>query len=309
MNFNVKMSVQARFKLVFVKDSAVTEKVDWFCNHVLDSGLERMAIGGWADRCIVGNHGAPLDTDTKLDVFLASSTKRRNVSGGINLTDPDKPFFYGKCTYRYAENEAVGNIGAVGLGWANDANVNIAQVKDPLGAPIVVQKTADEILDIHVEWRVYPQLIATDTFDVKDKFGVVLSTHNVEITPYLQSATFNAGRVELGGTTAYDQAQILIYSTDMPASLDQLPVSGGLSGITSREHVSVNGASTTYKFISSIENHVGNWRSVFLPMNGLMSTASKASVGFRLRIDPPIEKATGHKLTSTFTVNWGRYVG
>ena len=77
MNLEMNNEVGARFKLVARKASTeeITRETDWFQNIVLDTGLARMSVGVYIDRCCVGTgNSTPVATQTQLDTFKASTT-------------------------------------------------------------------------------------------------------------------------------------------------------------------------------------------------------------------------------------------
>lgn len=77
MNLSTKMMVGAVLKLVVRKadtDEIVGETPE-FHNLVLMTGLTRMGVGAWIDRCCVGTgNSTPVASQVALDSFLASTT-------------------------------------------------------------------------------------------------------------------------------------------------------------------------------------------------------------------------------------------
>lgn len=304
MNFSANVKVQGQFKMIFKKNGIVTKETDWMKNLVLNSGLARMPDATWINRCLIGNHGNPLVTDTKLDTFLASSSALSGTTTGTDVTNPDEPFYWVQGTYRFAENVGNGNIGALALGWSDNDCVNIVQVKDPSGTPIVVQKTADETLDIQVRWHVYMQATSTQTLNVKDKFGATTSTHAITVKPRMGgSVAFNATVVVLGRGGG-----VSVYSGTIPAAINALPT-GELIAPSAQGGVKVSSSegSITYRFTIQVNNATGNWRSVFVPVGGLMTRASSTDTGYIFQIDPIVPKLATEKITCSFTLNFGRY--
>ncbi|MHA3102689.1 hypothetical protein [Acinetobacter sp. ANC 3791] len=140
MHFQVHQEVGARFKFIVRKacDDRITTETDWFCNLVLDTGLARMSVGTWIDRCCIGTGNSTLiSTQTALNSFLASSTTVQAQSTAIQVSAA--PYYYSaNLTWRFGQGVAVGNISEVGLGWGNTTLWNRALIKDSNGNPTTI---------------------------------------------------------------------------------------------------------------------------------------------------------------------------
>lgn len=190
MNLQTGAKIGAKFKFIVKKqDGSISKETDWFHNLVLDAGLLRMPIGTWIDRCCVGSgNSTPIASQASLDAFVASTTvSLNNQAGWDSTTNPT--YLYERKTWRFAQGAAKGNLSEVGLGWGDNTLWNRALIKDTVGNPATITILADEVLDVVAEIRVYPAQTPSGSFQLKDKFGSVVSTHSY------------SSKISLGGGT------------------------------------------------------------------------------------------------------------
>lgn len=308
MNLSTKMMVGAVLKLVVRKadtDEIVGETPE-FHNLVLTTGLARMAVGTWIDRCCLGTGNSnPVASQVALDSLLASTTATASGeadTGGIQVTTAPY-YWFGRRTWRFAVGVATGNISEVGLGWGNTTLWNRALVKDIEGNPTTITVLADEYLDVISEVRVYPSS-STSSINLVDKVGNVISTHEVKIMPYFLNATWDASaKVTLGGINEGFRAS----SNDMPLTSGGLPAASvGGGGISQ----TVVGASIQGKFAVTSSQLNFQQRTLFTNIAGFMTvrpfTVDSAS-GFKWQFDPAIPKDAETILTYSLTLTWGNY--
>lgn len=319
MNFNVAMNIGAVLKLIVRKADThkIVRETPEFHNLVLNTGLARMANGTWIDRCCVGTGNSnPVASQVALDSFLASSTTvAAGVAdvGGIQITTA--PFYwFGRRTWRFAVGTATGNISEVGLGWGNTNLWNRALIKDAGDNPTTITVLSDEYLDVISEVRIYPSE-ATGLFNLVDKVGTVISTHEVNIKPRFNPTTYygaswaayvpTIGRSDGLEAMGFSTGSIPSDNTSLPPSLTY--VQGGIT-LTPQS----NGQNFK-RTIASSEVNIGTHKSLCISLRGLMCGAIASDVvmwnscGFNLEINPAIPKDAETILTYNFTLTWGNY--
>lgn len=319
MNLNVGCNVGAVLKLVVRKASTdeIVKETPEFKNLVLTTGLSRMAVGTWIDRCVVGTGSStPVASQVSLDSFLASTTTTAtgvSDTGGIQVTTAPY-YWYGRRTWRFAVGTATGNISEVGLGWGNSNLWNRALIKDVNGNPTTITVLADEYLDVVSEVRVYPQE-STGSFNLVDKVGAVISTHTVNIRPRFNStqgpgASWTASVPTVGRS---DGLQVMGFSTgSIPSDNTGLPpslttVSGGIVSTPQPRGENFK------RVITSGEVNIGTHKSFCISLRGLMcgsqstNVVLNASCGYNWEVDPPIPKDAETILTYSFTLTWDNH--
>lgn len=320
MNFNAECGVGAVLKLIVRKaeTNEIVRETPEFHNIVLTTGLKRMAVNTWIDRCVVGTgNSTPVSSQVALDNFLASTTAQATGitnDGGIQVTT-EPYYWFGRRTWRFAIGVATGNISEVGLGWGNSNLWNRALVKDINGNPTTITVLADEYLDVISEVRVYPKE-STGSFNLVDRTGDVISTHSYVTQPFLYSsgsvgARWSATQVLFGrGTSGNYQ---YYYISDLPMStLVTSAITPKFSKSVSSNTPLPNGVSVT-NIISSSEANFDSHKSFQAQLGGLMSRLASNStpfsngVGYKWEVDPPIPKDEETTLTYNFSLTWGNY--
>lgn len=300
MNLEINNQVGARFKLVARKASTeeITRETDWFQNIVLDTGLARMSVDAWIDRCCVGTgNTTPLATQTQLDAFKASTTTNQDFTGGIQVTT--LPYYmWARSTYRFGEGVAAGNISELGLGWTNANLWNRALVKDTNGNPTTITVLADEYLDVITEIRVYPQESLSGSFNFLNKAGAVVSSHTY------------AGRAYYANATPYHQQfginNFSIYNGSLGATPTAVPAGSRLSygSPTTTEYPTPTSIKCTKKFLLADGN--GIHKTLYVDYKGPLQNSG---AGYQVEFTPTITKTNQMELTYTISMSWGRYTG
>lgn len=301
MNLEINSEVGARFKLVARKASTeeITRETGWFNNIVLDTGLARMSVGLWIDRCCVGTgNSTPLATQTQLDAFKASTTTTQGaVASGMQLTT--LPYYdWLRVTYRFGEGVAAGNISEVGMGWGNANLWNRALIKDANGNPTTITVLSDEYLDVITEIRVYPQETLSGSFNFLNKAGAVVSSHTYTGRAYHTAPQNKYEAMMIDG--------IGIYNSTMGASPTAQPPGTMLDygAATTTEYPTPTSIKCKKTFVLAKAN--GEHRTLLILTN-LLSYG--AGMGYQVEFTPTITKTNLMELTYTLTMSWGRYTG
>ena len=293
MNLNIHTGLGARFKLQVRKagTNEVTKESAWSDNIVLDTGLARMSVGMWIDRCCVGTgNSIPVATQVALDNFLASTTTTTNKV--MSLQTVATPY-YKKITQKWSFGigVAAGNISEIGLGWGNSNLWDRALVKDTNGSPTTITVLSDEYLDVFSELRFYPKATVEGTFNLLDKMGAIKSTHNYIGVPYL--------RISLdGGYSKLGFSVVDLHSGDMETSPTSPP--GGTLAPSTLQNTYPTATSVQCVATQDLNRANFSHRSLSFVINPLGAM-------FKMQIDPPITKTDLQVMTYTIKMSWGRY--
>lgn len=297
MNLNIHAGIGARFKLQVRKvgtNNIKTESV-WSDNIVLDSGLARMSVGTWIDRCCVGSgNSSPIASQVALDNFLASTTTTANKV--ISLQVVTAPY-YSQITQKWSFGigVAAGNISEIGLGWGNANLWDRALIKDTNGNPTTITVLADEYLDVISELRFYPKASVSGTFNLLDKTGATKSTHDFIGLPYL-ARTVNSTYSKLSF------ASVFVNSGDISSGPTTAPNGFSAQGSIANTYPTPTSVQGVVTFNLGIANF--SHRSFLLAIGGLGIDQHSL---YKMQIDPPITKTDLQVMTYTITMSWGRY--
>jgi len=170
MNNHIGLKGIFNLKFTNVKTGQIRELE--FTNLILNSGLDRIAIGGFIEGCVLGSASStPVVTDTSITSILGSSTtlQAQGVGTANTSTPPYWCSYY--WTYRFIEGVATGNISQVAMAFgtvsAGTTLFSLALVKDSGGTPITITKLADEVLDVTYTLQLFcPSADVTGTISI-----------------------------------------------------------------------------------------------------------------------------------------------
>lgn len=309
MHVNIDQKVGARFKMIVRKASndSTSSESGWFNNLVLDSGLNRMSVGTWIDRCCVGtSNNTPLATQTSLGGFVASTTTKKSTTGSRNTSTT--PYYWSSTvTWSFATGVATGNLSEVGLGWADTNLWNRALILDSSGNPTTITVLADEYLDVIAEVRIYPADNFSGSFNRLDKTGAVIGTHTYTgRCLMLSDGGFHAGVTTVGMNGAAGGACGLF--------------SGAINSITAipSENIGYYGSTrvtNTYPTARSITavitlvpaDAVATHQTITMCHGSCLMSPSNNPNGYQIQISPAIVKTSLQSMTYTFSFSWSRY--
>lgn len=294
MKFEVNARVGARFKLVAKKaDGTVTRETPWFLNLVLDTGLERMTTDSYADRCCVGTgNSEPIPSQVALDAFKASTTTVQANSNGIVTTDT--VYGWARRTWRFDKGVAAGNISEVGLGWGNANLWNRALIKDAAGNPTTITVLSDEYLDVISEIRCYPVDNVTNAFQLKDKVGAVISTHQCLVRPYLAGAAWPSGKIIAGNVGVLIFSSAIQSITAWPTGSSQ---SGGVPSNVIPSPKKIRAGMDLGLAVANMTH-----KTIYLSLQNSIFTG-----GYQFEMTPAISKNSTQVMSYTFEFTWDRY--
>jgi len=169
---NNHIGLKGIFNLKFTNSKTGEVRELEFTNLILNSGLDRIPVGGFIAGCVLGSASStPVVTDTSITSILGSSTTlQANGVGTANTsTTPYWCSYY--WTYRFIEGVATGNISQVAMAYASvgagTALFSLALVKDSGGTPITITKLADEVLDVTYTLQLFcPSADVTGTISI-----------------------------------------------------------------------------------------------------------------------------------------------
>lgn len=170
MNNHIGLKGIFNLKFTNVKTGQIRELE--FTNLILNSGLDRIAIGNFIAGCVLGSASStPVVTDTSITGILGSSTtvQAQGVGTANTSTTPYWCSYY--WTYRFIEGVATGNISQVAMAFgtvsAGTTLFSLALVKDSGGTPITITKLADEVLDVTYTLQLFcPSADVTGTVSI-----------------------------------------------------------------------------------------------------------------------------------------------
>lgn len=296
MKINVNNKVGALFKLIAHKgDGVAVRSTGWFHNTVLDSGLDRMGVATWIDRCCVGTgNSTPAATQVSLDSFLASTTTIQDQSASVSIV---KPYYLAtKVIWRFGMGVAAGNLSEVGMGWGDASLWNRALIKDISGNPTTITVLADEYLDVVSEVRFYFDDVA-GSVELTDKLGNIISSHSVVGRPSLLTASY--------ATPTYNQIYFgpgYVYSGEIGAVTSE-PLGTRVQFLVGDTVRTARSISATHELGVDFANFEHKSISVSAVLNGGASSASFYQFG----ISPPIPKNNKQIIRYKIVFNWGRY--
>ena len=301
---------------VIVKRADDTVRLDtgFFPNVITNLGLD--AIGNDNDLfnfCAVGGgNSTPLNTNTKLDNFLAVGSQISSESKYDY--DPVRDTEFYKCSrtvgYRFTglDNKNISEVGLVG-----DARPELHSaltrtlIKNSAGEPTVITVLSGEILELQYRlWQV---------FDVKDKDQVVTAMIDGVEVPFNVKIRLAGVGGNLGGSWSY-AAVVGAHLTFQGNNYHQFgtgelgEITGQNSGLTNVYGLSWEAYQpSTYKrkfyVNASITEAVHPIRS-FLFFTGLGAYQVRFGT---VDGDLPIDKTNQDILQLGFEMSWGRYEG
>ena len=311
MKLEATARVGALFKFTVRKADTheITKETGWFHNLVLNSGLDRMGVGTWVDRCMVGSgNSTPIVSQTKLDSHLAQTQILVGTSSGGVQVATLPYYWYGTCTYRFNAGVATGTVAEVALGWGVDQCWNRSLIRDLNGSPISLTILADEYLDVAVEIRVYPGAATEKQINVKNKnTNEILSSHSVKCMPFVRGAAYTGSVVDFRDPS--DTTKTLrVYAGDIGETNPIAVPSVQIGTIPDVETSIVNSRTIRgmARVASTSLNNIEH-RSFAIVVKGLMSSSGPYSSGYKWEINPPITKANNKILDYIFELSWDRY--
>lgn len=170
MNNHIGLKGIFNLKFTNVKTGQIRELE--FTNLILNSGLDRIAIGNFIAGCVLGSASStPVVTDTSITSILGSSTTLQ--ASGVGTANTSTPPYWCSYywTYRFIEGVATGNISQVAMAFgtvsAGTTLFSLALVKDSGGTPITITKLADEVLDVTYTLQLFcPSADVTGTVSI-----------------------------------------------------------------------------------------------------------------------------------------------
>lgn len=302
---------------VIVKRADDTVRLDtgFFPNVITNLGLD--AIGDdhnlFTFCAVGGGNSKPLNTNTKLDNFLAAGSQISSESKYDY--DPVRDTEFYKCSrtvgYRFEglDNKNISEVGLVG-DYRSELHSAFTRtlIKNSAGEPTVITVLSGEILELQYRlWQV---------FDVKDKDQVVTATIDGVEVPFNVKIRLAGVGGNLGGSWSY-AAVAGAHLTFQGNNYHQFGTGelGEITGQNSEGLTNVYGLSweayqpSTYKrkfyVNTSITDAVHPIRS-FLFFTGLGAYQVRFGT---VNGDLPIDKTNQDILQLGFEMSWGRYEG
>lgn len=298
INQHVGLKGIFHFKFTNVKTGESRELE--FENLILNSGLDRMAVGGFIAGCVLGSASStPAVTDTSISSILGSSSTLQawGVSTANTTTPPYWCSYY--WTFRFNTGVATGNISQVAMAYASvsagTALFSLALVKDSGGTPITITKLADEVLDVTYTLQLY-----CPTSDVTGTIAISGVNYDYIVRPS-EAASWNASN---------DLSAIWVVGAFSGVIGTQLgsPSGGGQYNASTPTFSSY----TTGSFTRDLaivwdlnQGNVGGIRAVVVATGGGGGTRWQVEYS-RVSDSAAIPKDAAKRLTLNFRFSWGR---
>ena len=301
---------------VIVKRADGTVRLDtgFFPNVITNLGLDALGNNhNLFNYCAVGGgNSTPLNTNTKLDNFLAVGSQISSESKYDY--DPVRDTEFYKCSrtvgYRFEglDNKNISEVGLVG-GYASGQHPAYTRtlIKNSAGEPTVITVLSGEILELQYRlWQV---------FDVKDKDQVVTAMIDGVEVPFNVKIRLAGVGGHLGGSWSYAAvvgAHLTFWGNNYHrfGTGELGEITGQNSGLTNGYRLSWEAYQpSTYKrkfyVNASITEAVHPIRS-FLFFTGLGAYQVRFGT---VDGDLPIDKTKQDILQLGFEMSWGRYEG
>ena len=302
---------------VIVKRADDTVRLDtgFFPNVITNLGLDAIGNDNYLFKfCAVGGgNSTPLNTNTKLDNFLAVGSPISSESKYDY--DPVRDTEFYKCSrtvgYRFEglDNKNISEVGLVG-DYASGQHPAYTRtlIKNSAGEPTVITVLSGEILELQYRlWQV---------FDVKDKDQVVTAMiDGVEVPFNVKIRLAGVGGTNINNSWSYTNivGRGVMYSSSLRFGTGEIGgITGQTSGITFLSPSATSWEAyqpSTYKrkfyVNASITEAVHPIRS-FLFFTGLGAYQVRFGT---VDGDLPIDKTNQDILQLGFEMSWGRYEG
>lgn len=303
---NIRNEIGATFKMrTFKADGTTTKETEEFHNLVLDTGLQRMGLGAWGTRCLVGTgNSSPVVSQTQLDNTLVGTNTVQATILSVNTTT--KPYYYSiQKTYRFGEGVAAGNLTEVGLGWplsGQNPCWNRALIKDANGNPTTLTVLPDEFLDVTVDIRIYPAEKINGSFSFKNKLGEVISTHTYNGYVYMANSWDGTGLFwNFQYISLYANASFVENPT---SNINGTSLGSNSVSNTTNDIIAPTTLRSTMKFLLNQGN--GACNGLVPAINGPHASGTRPI--YKILIDPPVTKTVEMETKWTIDLTWGRYV-
>ena len=292
------IGLEGRYTLNVIRPDGTVRKSLSFKNLILNAGLNRIGTGGIVSYAQVGSGStAPVNTDTALQTFVASSSNQRDEERGYQSSTPY--FGWTRRTFRFAEGDAAGNLSEVGVGWDGSGSLfSRALIVDSLGAPTTITVLSDEILDVTYELRLYPPLTDVEfTIDISGvSYDCVMRASLVNSAAWQPQYIFS-----MGATYPFT---LFCWTGDIGTMFEQpSDVNFGYIGGTFDSYAN-NSLKRRFNVMWDLDhgNHVDKIKSMSL-------LQEYAALGqWQVSFDPVIPKDNTKKLSLPFEIAWARKV-
>lgn len=302
---------------VIVKRADGTVRLDtgFFPNVITNLGLDALGNNhNLFNYCAVGGgNSTPLNTNTKLDNFLAAGSQISSESKYDYDPVRDTEFYKCSKTVGYSftglDNKNISEVGLV-IDYRPELHSALTRtlIKNSAGEPTVITVLSGEILELQYRlWQV---------FDLKDKDQVVTAMiDGVEVPVNVKIRLAGVGGTYISDRWSYDNiiGRGVMYNSSFLFGTGEIGgITGKNSGITYLSPSAMSWEAyqpSTYKrkfyVNTSITDAVHPIRS-FLLFTGLGAYQGRFGT---VNGDLPIDKTNQDILQLGFEMSWGRYEG
>lgn len=274
-------------------------------NLITDSGLDLIATGTLAVKCVVGTSSTPpKNTDTGLGNQIAQTTQFHQVNNGhweTGVNTIGTPFYWGRNTFRFAQGVAAGNLTEVGIygqtyAGRQEVLFSRALIVDALGRPTTLSILEDEYLDVTYELRIYPY--TEDSVSTAESGDAVKVQHTC--TARAASTTSSLDHMHfVSSLPTITGGYNFFFNEDDIKPHTGAPANG--HAVSARVNDYVPG-SKTLTFIASVGLDHANYT------HGIKSLTLLTSKGrFQIGLQPPILKDNFTITGAEIDITWDRY--
>lgn len=277
------ITVRGRYTLRTNKRGIIAE----FSNVITDIGMDRLPLGDWINRAVIGTGEVPAKTDdTALGSRQATATTviaENTINAG---QAPWKKRYY--ITYRFAAGTDLDEnleYSEIGVGWADDQLFSRSLIKDNEGEPTTITVLDDEYLDV-----IYVLEIAISSSSAPYSF--------------VYNGTTYTGTIKAAGATSNDVVPADAIAIASGNAYDG--ALGGIGGFPAGNTQALTPANDAY--VAGTYTHTGQARLVassLTQVESLAWTYSGLGVSYQADFDTPLE-TDGWTISLFVSLTWAR---
>lgn len=321
MRIDMGVGVSGVFNSIEVldKDGNIKRRLGEFNNLITDIGLLRLASGTSSQLPVYSHLRVSTDTtepstfDTGL-VGQVASVSSYSGSNGVNM---EEGYAWRRQTWTFPVGAIPNqNISKIGTGWgAGEGQLfSVALVKDAEGNPTSITILEDEQLRVTWEHRRYWPTEDTQTTIVNtgNKGGTFTCTSRARLVGSWRVGEGSSGQINIFGpnidSNVFQPRETNLFYGDAELGAITENMSGNTSGsISVSSTAGVDGASCWRRYsLSLAQGNSSEGIGGIAFGAGASSSFTWGTLGFQVKIDPPIMKTNQDVLEIEVGISWER---